>query len=188
MRPVDDSQGGQRGRPQASGLSLEGLSRWKFSTNHVGGVGAARSAPVKSQPVEFLDSVSDDLRYAYTYYDSWVSGGSLWFRDHFRETVSWIEWNPAMFPKKYRFFRRAIIRRSYFGIYFAIEPDVTTVVAVQDMRDDPDRLKAILHERKKRLTRRQSQRPPSGASALINHSFDYSQRSQSASPVAVAHL
>jgi hypothetical protein len=103
---------------------------------------------VRSQPVEFLAFVEDDLRYAYDYYDSWLSGGSTWFRNHFRETVSWIEWNPRMFPKKYRSFRRAIIRRSYFGIFFAIEPEVTTVVAVRDMRDNPAAIRRLLLARR----------------------------------------
>ena len=54
-----------------------------------------------------------------------------------------------MFPKKHRFFRRAIIRRSYFGIFFAIEPGMTTVVAVRDMRDDPKEIRRLLIERQK---------------------------------------
>jgi hypothetical protein len=53
-----------------------------------------------------------------------------------------------MFPRKYRQFRRAIIRRSYFGIYYAIEPEVTTVVAVLDMRRDPRAIQDILQWRK----------------------------------------
>ena len=104
---------------------------------------------MRSQPVEFLSFVEDDLRYARDYYDSWLADGSLWFRDRFRETVSWIEWNPEMFPRKYRFFRRAIIRRSYFGIFFAIEPEVTTVIAVRDMRVEPREIRRLLLDRKR---------------------------------------
>lgn len=104
---------------------------------------------MKSQPVEFLASVEDDLRCAYDYYDSWRSDGSSWFRERFHETVSWIEWNPEMFPRKHRFFRRAIIRRSYFGVFFAIEPGVTTVVALRDMRDDPGEIRRLLVDRKR---------------------------------------
>ena len=73
---------------------------------------------MKSQPVEFLEFVEPDLRYARAFYDSWRSAGGDWFQDKFRETVSWIEWNPKLFPRKYRLFRRAIIRRSYFGVFF----------------------------------------------------------------------
>lgn len=104
---------------------------------------------MRSQPVEFLASVEEDLRYAYGYYDSWLADGSGWFRERFRETVAWIEWNPEMFPKKHRFFRRAVIRRSYFGIFFAIESDVTSVVAVRDMRHDPKEIRRLLLERRK---------------------------------------
>jgi hypothetical protein len=66
----------------------------------------------------------------------------------FRESAAWIVWNPEKFPKKYRQFRRAIIRRSYFGIYYAIEPEVTTVVAVLDMRREPRTIRGILELRK----------------------------------------
>lgn len=104
---------------------------------------------MKSQPVEFLEFVEDDLAYAYDYYDSWHAEGRDYFRGQFRETVSWIEWNPELFSKKYRFFRRAMIRNTYFAAVFAIEPEVTTVVAVVDMRRDPKQIRRVLAERKK---------------------------------------
>jgi hypothetical protein len=43
---------------------------------------------------------------------------------------------------------RAIIRRTYFGIYFAIEPGVTTVVAMLDMRNDPRVIRSLLYLRR----------------------------------------
>lgn len=103
---------------------------------------------MKSQPVEFLAPVEHDLRYARDFYESWQWQGAEDFMLRFRESVAWIEWNPEMFPRKYRHFRRAIIRRSYFGIYYAIEPEVTTVVAVLDMRRDPRTIRKILRVRK----------------------------------------
>lgn len=104
---------------------------------------------MRNQPVEFLEVVESDLRYAYDYYDSWQSDGSAQFHARFRETVKWIEWNPEMFPKRHRFFRRAVVRRSYFGVFFAIEPDVTTVVAILDMRQNPEVIRRLLHLRRK---------------------------------------
>jgi hypothetical protein len=92
---------------------------------------------VRSQPVEFLEFVERDLRYAHAYYGSCKTEGAEWLQERFRETISWVEWNPELFPKKYRRFRRAIIRRMYFGVFLAIEPKVTTVVAVLDLRRDP---------------------------------------------------
>lgn len=61
------------------------------------------------QPVEFLEWVEHDLAYAQDFYASWLTDGAAVFLDRFLETVSWIEWNPEQFPKKHRFFRRAII-------------------------------------------------------------------------------
>jgi hypothetical protein len=82
---------------------------------------------MNSQPVEALEVVVDDLREAWAFYESWRSDGRNCFQTHFRDTVEWIEWNPELFPKKFRAFRRAIIRNTYFGIFFVIEPQVTTI-------------------------------------------------------------
>jgi hypothetical protein len=102
---------------------------------------------VNSQRVEFLEAVEGDLRHAMLLYDSWLDGGGDAFLDKFRETIRWIEWNPEMFPRKHRLFRRAIIRKSYYGVFFAIEPQVTIVLAVLDLRRDPRVIKAMLRER-----------------------------------------
>jgi hypothetical protein len=71
-------------------------------------------------------------------------GGRAVFHERFFETVGGIEWNPELFPKKYKRFRCAIIRRTYFGLFFAIEPEVTTVIAVLDMRQNPAMIRRIL--------------------------------------------
>jgi hypothetical protein len=102
---------------------------------------------VRNRPVEFLEFVEDDLHYARAYYDSWKSDGAEWFQQRFRQTISWIKWDPELFPRKYRRFRRAIIRRTYFGVFFAIEPDVTTVVAMLDLRRDPKAIRRLLRDR-----------------------------------------
>ena len=102
---------------------------------------------MKSQPVEFLDFIEEDLCYARDFYASWQTDGSNRFLAKFYETVDWIEWNPEQFPRKHRLFRRAQIRRTYFGVYFAIEPGVTTVVAVVDMRQDPRVIRSLLTAR-----------------------------------------
>jgi len=61
--------------------------------------------------------------------------------------AGWIEWNPELFPKKYKRFRRAIIRRTYYGIYYVLEPQVTIVVAVLDLRRDPREIRRLLNLR-----------------------------------------
>ena len=102
---------------------------------------------MKQQPVEFLEAIEADLRVARAFYDSWQPDGGHHFHAKFRETVSWIEWNPELFPRKYRRFRLAVIRRSYYGAFFAIEPSVTTVLAVVDLRQSPAVLQDILRVR-----------------------------------------
>jgi hypothetical protein len=99
---------------------------------------------VYGQPVEFLEWVEYDLVHAMAFYDSWLTNGGDRFLGRFHETVNRIAENPELFPRKHRSFRRALIRRTYFGIYFAIEPEVTTVIAVLDMRNDPRTIRSLL--------------------------------------------
>jgi hypothetical protein len=115
-----------------------------------GRIGAAASAQVRTQRVEFLEFVENDLRQARDFYDSWQSQGSQKFQIKFRETIGWIEWNPELFSRKYKYFRRAIIRRTYFGIFYVIEPDVTVVVAVLDLRRNPAAVRKMLKMRSKK--------------------------------------
>lgn len=103
---------------------------------------------MRSLPVEFLEFVEDDLRYARSFYDSWQFQGAKKFHERFRETVFWIGWNPEMFPRRYKHFRRAIIRRSYFAVFYVVEPEVVAVVAVLDMRRDPRRIHSALLSRR----------------------------------------
>ena len=105
---------------------------------------------MRSQPIEFLEYVESDLRQAHAFYNSWQIQGAGRFQVKFRETVAWIEWNPEQFPRKYKRFRRAIIRRTYFGIYYVIEPKVTVVVAVLDLRRDPRAIGQALNLRSER--------------------------------------
>ena len=102
---------------------------------------------MRTQPVEFLEFVELDLRQAHDFYDSWQTRGAEKFQAKFRETIAWIEWNPELFPRKYQHFRRAIIRKTYFGIYYVMEPAVTVVVAVLDLRRDPRAMRQLLNLR-----------------------------------------
>jgi len=84
------------------------------------------------------------------FYDSWQFEGANKFHQKFRETILWIGWNPEMFPRRYKHFRRVIIRRSNFAVFYVIEPDVVTVVAVLDMRRNPRKIHSILRTRRRR--------------------------------------
>jgi plasmid stabilization system protein ParE len=105
---------------------------------------------MRSLRVEFLEFVEKDLRGARAFYDSWQFEGAERFHEKFLETIFWISWNPEMFPRRHKHFRRAIIRKSYFAIFYVIEPDVVTVVAVLDMRRDPRRIQSTLFSRRQK--------------------------------------
>jgi hypothetical protein len=103
---------------------------------------------MRSQKVEALEPVEEDVRSAMAFYDSWRSDGGRYFEQQFFETLSWIEWNPELFPRRYKIFRRAIVRNTYFGVFYVIETDVTTVVAVLDLRQRPSRIERIVKTRR----------------------------------------
>lgn len=99
------------------------------------------------QPVDFLDPVKGDIENAINYYNTWRSDGSRHFKKLLSDAIDWIEWNPELFSLKYRHFRRAILRKSYYAVYYAIEQDVTVVVAVLDMRQNPKNIRALIGQR-----------------------------------------
>ena len=86
--------------------------------------------------------------FATEYYASWHTDGASYFKGQFDEAVKWIEWNPELFPKRFRFFRRAVICNTFFGIFYVIEPGGTTIVAVLDMRQRPRILRTLVTGRK----------------------------------------
>ena len=103
---------------------------------------------MKSLPVFALPEIEDDLRLAMAHYTSWRSDGDEHVRQMYAETVSWIAWNPEVFPKKYGVVRRAILKRSYYIVYFLIEADRSLVIAVLDGRRKPEEIRTLLESRK----------------------------------------
>ena len=103
---------------------------------------------MKSQPVEALEVVEGDIRFAREYYNTWRSDGSDYFHEKFLETIHWIQWNPELFSKKFSHYRRVIIRNTFFAIFYVIEPNVTTIVAVVDMRQRPHKILKLIRTRK----------------------------------------
>ena len=107
---------------------------------------------MNSKPVITLPEVADDLRLGTAHYASWRPAGAEHFLRQFLETVGWIEWNPDSFPRKYGSVQRAIIKQSYYIVYFIQEPDRSLLLAVLDGRRSPAAIRKIV------LTRRRSPR------------------------------
>lgn len=88
------------------------------------------------------------------HYSSWRSEGEAYVLQKYDETISWIEWNPDSFPKKYGPVRRAILKDSYYIVYFLVETDRSVVLAVLDGRRDPVEIRSLVEGRKSRTSRR----------------------------------
>lgn len=81
------------------------------------------------------------------HYSSWRFDGAEHIRERYDETIGWIAWNPEAFPKKHGAIRRAILKRSYYIIYFVLERNRSLVIAVLDGRRSPGEIKSIIGER-----------------------------------------
>jgi hypothetical protein len=105
---------------------------------------------VNSKPVFALAEVESDLKGAIAHYLAWRSDGREHVLGLYQETISWIEWNPDLFPKKLGRIQRAILKRSFYIVYFVQEAGRTLVIAVLDGRRKPVEIRQILDERKTR--------------------------------------
>lgn len=103
---------------------------------------------MNSKPVFALREVEFDLAAAIAHYQSWRSDGKAHVLRIYNETISWIEWNPDLFPRKLGRVQRAILKRSYYIVYFIQEPSRTIVLAVLDGRRKPSEIRAIVRTRK----------------------------------------
>ena len=107
------------------------------------------SIEMKSKPVFALPEVEFDLEVAAEHYSAWRSDGRAHILDRYNETISWIEWNPDLFPKKHGSVQRAILKLSYYIVYFIQEPDRTLIIAVLDGRRNPLEIRKLIKTRKR---------------------------------------
>ena len=103
---------------------------------------------MNSLPVWALPEVEGDLRIAIEHYSSWRSDGADHVLQKYNETTSWIGWNPEAFPQKHGPISHAILKQSYYIVYFVVDVDRIVVLAVLDGRRNPREIRAILKKRK----------------------------------------
>lgn len=104
---------------------------------------------MKSKPVEALPEVAGDLLAAVQHYQSWRSDGRSHLLQKYEETVSWIAWNPDLFPKKLGAVQRVVLKESYYVVYFVQEAARSVVIAVLDGRDDPVKRRRLVRRRRR---------------------------------------
>ncbi len=103
---------------------------------------------MNSKPVFALEIVAADLNAAAAHYESWRTGGRAHLLGKYEETVAWIAWNPDLFTKQFGAVRRAILKDSYYIVYFIQEAERCVVVAVLDGRREPGEIRKLLRTRK----------------------------------------
>jgi plasmid stabilization system protein ParE len=105
---------------------------------------------MNSKPVVALPHVESDLRAAIAHYSTWRSDGADHVLEKYDETVRWIAWNPDAFPKKYGSVQRAILKQSYYLVYFIQESDRSLIIAILDGRRDPRAIRTLLVKRSRK--------------------------------------
>lgn len=103
---------------------------------------------MKSKPVLALASVADDLRAAITHYASWRSDAENHVLTKYLE-VSCIAWNPDLFPKMMGPIQRAILKQSYYIVYYIQERGRIIVLAVLDGRRSVLDIRDVVQKRRK---------------------------------------
>jgi len=104
---------------------------------------------MKSKPVFELPEVERDLEAAIAHYESWRLDGREHFLQKYEETMVRIEWNPDSFPKKHGKVQRAILKQSYYLVYFMQEKTRSIILAVLDGRRNPNDILRLVSARRK---------------------------------------
>ena len=103
---------------------------------------------MNSKPVVALAEVLGDLEKAMAHYVTWRSDGAEHVLQIYDETVALIESNPDSLPKKHGPGQRAILKHSYFLVYFVQKTERSLGVAVLDSRRLPTEIKKIVRTRR----------------------------------------
>ncbi len=82
------------------------------------------------------EAEADALEAAF-WYEGERRGLGLEFNDALRATFARIEGSPLRFPLVSREFRRAIVQRFPFGVFFIVEGELVTVAAVTHLHRHP---------------------------------------------------
>ncbi len=109
---------------------------------------------MKSKPVVALPEVEFDLHGAIAHYETWRADGRTHILQKYDETISWISWNPELFPKKYGEVQCAILKQSYYIVYFIQELEQSLILAVVDGRRKPSTIQGLVGRR--RLAKRKN--------------------------------
>lgn len=99
--------------------------------------------------VHFLPEVADDAIAGYRWYESKAVGLGEDFLRMFYVSARLISANPLLYPNVHREFRRCLLRRFPYALYFKIEGDEAIVIGLFHCARNPQTVKAVLRVRNK---------------------------------------
>ena len=97
--------------------------------------------------LHFIPEVEEDVIGGYVWYEAKTPGLGEEFLRMFYASAAEIPWNPLLYPKVHRMFRRRLLRRFPYAIYFMIEDDQVIVFGLFHCARDPRNIKMMLRER-----------------------------------------
>jgi hypothetical protein len=97
----------------------------------------------------FLPEVEEDAINGYIWYEAKSRGLGEEFLRIFYASANEIPWNPLSYPKVYQDFRRRLLRRFPYAIYFTIENDQIIVFGLFHCARNPQAVNAMLQNRER---------------------------------------
>jgi len=90
--------------------------------------------------IRYTERSAIDLETAFDWYQRQLNGLGHDFLDEVDHSLQAIIKYPESFPIVYKEFRRSVIKRFPFSIYYTIETDIIVIHSIFDSRQDPSRL------------------------------------------------
>ncbi|MEK6651503.1 MAG: type II toxin-antitoxin system RelE/ParE family toxin [Nitrospirota bacterium] len=97
--------------------------------------------------LRFLPEVEEDAINGYVWYETKSKGLGEDFLRMFYAYANEITWNPLLHPKAYQDFRRRLLRRFPYAIYFTIEKKQVVVFGLFHCARNPQAINAELQNR-----------------------------------------
>jgi toxin ParE1/3/4 len=97
--------------------------------------------------LHFFPEVEEDIISGYVWYEAKSPGLGEEFLRMFYACAAEIPWNPLVYQKVYREFRRRLLRRFPYAIYFMIKDDQIIVFGVFHCARDPHTIRMKLRDR-----------------------------------------
>jgi plasmid stabilization system protein ParE len=92
--------------------------------------------------VHFRPDAETDVADAAAWYENQSAGLGAEFLDEILASCNGIAENPQMYPALHRNTRRVVIHKFPFGIYYRVENELVTIIAVMHGSRDPNSWKS----------------------------------------------